>query len=71
VELANETVAAAEQIVVCLGLRRRIRKGGTAAGIVRSSEAAMSVRGFNGCPVDNETEQQEREHASKRTVRPD
>lgn len=70
-ELANETVAAAQQIGVCLSFPSRIRKGGSASGIARAGQVSVSMRGFNGRPVDNETEQQQREHASKRTVRLD
>jgi hypothetical protein len=68
VELANETVAAAQQTSVCFRFRCRIRKRGTGDGIVRSSEASMRMRGFNGRPVNNETEQQKRERASKDAV---
>jgi hypothetical protein len=58
VELADETVAAAQRIAVCFCSACRIRKRGTGDGIVRGSDASMRVRGFNGRPVDNETEQQ-------------
>jgi len=65
VELANETVAAAQQIAVCFRSACRLRKRGTGDGIVRRSDASMRVRGFNGRSVDNETEQQKRERARK------
>ena len=68
VELANETVAAAQQSAVCFRSACRIRKRGTGDDIVRRSEASMSVRGFNGRSVDDETEQQKRKHASKRPM---
>jgi hypothetical protein len=65
VELANKTVAAAQQITVCFRFRCRIRKRRTGAGLVRRSEASMRVRGFDGRSVDDETEQQKRERARK------
>ena len=69
-ELANETVAAAQQSVICFRFLCRIRKGG-ATNIVRSREPSMRMRGLNRRSVDNETEQQKREHASKRPILPD
>jgi hypothetical protein len=71
VELANETVAAAQQSAVCFSVRCRIRKVRTANRIVRSGEASMSVCGFYRCSIDDKAEQQKREDARKRTVRPD
>jgi hypothetical protein len=71
VELANETIAAAEQIGVRLSVCVRIRKAGSANGIFRGGYAAMSVRCFDSRPVNNETEQQQREYACKRTMRLD
>jgi hypothetical protein len=68
VKLANETVTAAQQIAVCLRFRCRIRKRGTGDDIVRCSEVSMPMRGFNCRSVDNETEQQKRERASKHAV---
>lgn len=68
-ELTNETVAAARQIGECLSFRRRIRKAGSAGDTRRAGYDSVSVRGFNSRPVDNETKQQQRQHASKRTVR--
>lgn len=56
VELANETVAAAQQSAVCFSVRCRIRKVRTANRIVRSEEAAMSVRGFYRRSVDDKAE---------------
>lgn len=67
-ELANETVAAAQQIAVCFRFAYRLRKRGTGDGIVRRSDASMRVRGFNGRSVDNETEQQKRERARKHAL---
>ena len=67
-KLANETVTAAQQIAVCFRIRCRIRKRGTGDSIVRTGEVSMSVRGFNGRPADNETEQQKRDRASKHAV---
>jgi hypothetical protein len=64
VELANETVAVAQQMAVSFRFRCRIRKRGTGAGIV-CREASMRVRGFDGRSVDDETEQQKRERARK------
>lgn len=68
VELANETVAAAQPTAACFRFRCRIRKGGTADRLVRRSEASMRVRGFNGRSVDDETEQQKRERARKHAM---
>lgn len=65
VELADETVATAQQSAVCFSVRCRIRKVRTANRIVRSGEASMSVRGFYRCSVDDKAEQQKRKHASK------
>ena len=59
-ELANKTVAAAQQIAVRSGLACRIRKRGTRDNIVRRENASMRVRGFNGGPVGNETQQEKR-----------
>lgn len=59
VELADETVATAQQSAVCFSVRRRIRKGRTANSITRPSETSMSVCGFNRRTVDNEAEQQQ------------
>jgi len=70
VELANETVAAAQQGAIRFRFRCRVRKGRTANSIIRPGEAPMCVRGLNRRTVDDEAEQQNREHASKRTVRP-
>lgn len=70
-ELADETIAAAQQSGVRFRFRCGVRKGRTANSIIRSSEASMRVRGFNRRTVDDEPEQQKREHASKRTGRPD
>ena len=67
-ELADETVAAAQQSVVCLGVRCRIRKGGNADRAVCCREVAVRVRGFHRGAVNNETEQQKRKHPSKRSV---
>lgn len=67
-ELANETVAAAQQRAVCFCFAW-IRKRGTGDGIVRSTDASMRVRGFNGRPVNNETEQQKRQRARKHAMR--
>lgn len=67
-ELANETVAAAQQSVVCFRFLRRIGEGGT-TDIVGSGEASMSMRRLNRRSVNNETEQQKREHAGKGAVR--
>lgn len=66
-ELANETVAAAQQSVVCFRFLRRIREGGT-ADIVGAREASMRVRCLNRRSVNNETEQQKREHAGQGAV---
>ena len=71
VKLADETVAAAAQFGVCLSVCVRIRKAGSANGIVRGGCAAMSVGRFDSRPVNNETEQQHREYACKRTRRLD
>jgi hypothetical protein len=67
-ELANETFAAAQQPVIRFRFLCRIRKRG-ATNIVCFREASVSMRGFNSRSDTNETEQQQREHASKRTVR--
>ncbi len=69
-ELANETVAAARQSVICFRFLCRIRKGG-AANIVRSGEVSVSMCCLDRRSVNNETEQQKREHASKRSMLPD
>ena len=71
VELANETVAAAQQIAICFRSRCRIRKRGIDDGIVRRSEASMRVRGFDRRSVDDEAEQQKRERARKHAMPPD
>lgn len=68
VELANQTVATAQQIAVCFNSRCRIRKRGTGDGIVRRSDVSMSVRGLNGSSVDDESEQQKRKRARKHTM---
>jgi hypothetical protein len=57
VQLANKTIATAQRIAVRGGFVCRIRKRGTRNGIVRRDTASMSVRRFNGGPVDNETQQ--------------
>jgi hypothetical protein len=67
VELANETVAAAQQSVVCFRFLRGIREGGT-ADVVSWREAAMRMRRLNRRSVNNETEQQKREHAGEGAV---
>ncbi len=67
-ELADETIAATQQGVVCFRSRCRIRKGGSAGYIVIYGETSMGVRGFNGCPVDNETEQEKRQRARENAV---
>ena len=67
-ELANETVAAAQQIGVCFRSACRIRKRGTGDGIVRRGYVSMRVRGFDGRAVNDETEQQKRQRARKRAV---
>ena len=67
VELADETVAAPQERIVCFRFLRRVREGGTAC-IVSGREASMSMRRLNGRPVNNETEQQQREHAGKAAV---
>jgi hypothetical protein len=69
VELANKTIAASQYIVPCLRSACRIRKRGTGDGIVRITDASMRVRGFNGRPVDNETEQQKRQRTRKHAMR--
>lgn len=69
VELAEETVAAAEQIGVCPSFCVRIRKAGSANRIVRAGQASMSVCSFDRRSVNNETQQQQRKHAGKRTMR--
>ena len=68
VELANETVATAQQIAVCFNSRCRIRKRGTGDGIVRRSDVSMSVCGLNRSSVNDETEQQKRKRARKHAV---
>ena len=68
-ELANETVAAAQQRGTCFRFLCRIRKGG-AANIVRSREGSVSMRGLDRRSVNNETEQQKRKHPSKRPMLP-
>ena len=67
VELANEAVAAAQQCVVCFRFLRGIREGGT-TDIVGWREASMSMRRLNRRSVNNETEQEKREHAGKSAV---
>ncbi len=64
-ELANETITAAQQIAACFRFRSWIRKRGTGDGIVRCDEVSMRMRGFNRCPIDDETKQQKRERARK------
>jgi|GEM_PF-5032754 len=67
-QLTNETVAAAGQLGSCLGVSRRIRKVGSASDSLRGGEASVRMRSFNRSSVDNESEQQQREHAPKRVV---
>ena len=67
-KLANETVTAAQQVAVCFRFSCRIGKRGTGDGIVRCNEVSMCMRGFNCRSVDNETEQQKGERASKHAV---
>ena len=71
VELANETVAAPQERIVCFRFLRRIREGGGTTDILGWREASMRMRRFNRRSVNNETEQQKREHASKRPMLPD
>ena len=67
-ELADETITAAQQIAACFRFRSWIRKSGTGDCTVRCSEASMRVRGFNRRSVNNEAEQQKRERASKHAL---
>jgi hypothetical protein len=67
-ELADEAVAAAQQSVACGRVRCRIRKSGSSDGAIGTSEVSVRVRRFDRRPVNNETEQQKREHARKRSV---
>lgn len=67
-ELADETVAAAPQSVICGRVRCRIGKSGNSDRAIRTSEAAVRVRSFDRRPVNNEPEQQKRKHARKRAV---
>lgn len=67
-ELADETVAAAQQSVTCVRVRCRIRKSGNSDSAIRTREAAVCVRRFDRRPVNNEPEQQKRKHARKRSV---
>lgn len=67
-ELADEAVAAAQQSVAGGRVRGRIRKSGNSDGALRASEVSVRVRCFDRRPVNNETEQQKREHAGKRAV---
>ena len=67
-QLTNKTVAAAGQLGRRFGFCCRIRKVGSANDSVRRRKAAVRVRGLNSCSVDNETKQQQREHAGKRVV---
>jgi hypothetical protein len=67
-ELADQTVAAAQQSVTRARVCCRIGKSGNSDRAIRTSEAAVSVRRFDRRPVNNETEQQKRKHARKRSV---
>ena len=69
-ELANETVTAAQQIAVCFRFHCRIRKRGAGDGAVRCSEASVRMSGFNSRSVDDETEQQNGKRARKRALLP-
>jgi hypothetical protein len=71
VKLANETIAAAGQRVAGLGIGCRVGKICSANGIVRAGETSVSVRGLNRRSVNNETEQQKRQHSRYWSVRPD
>ena len=66
-KLTNETVAAAQQSVICFRFLCRVGEGG-ATNIVPSREASMRMRRLDRRTVNNKTEQQKREHASKRSM---
>lgn len=70
-ELANQTVAAAEQRGVGFRFGCRIREVGGADGTSCVRQVSVSMRGLNRRSVNNETEQQQREHASERAMRSD
>ncbi len=67
-ELANETVTAAQESIVRIAFGGRIRKRGTGDGIVRCREASMRMRGLNRRSINDETKQQQRERARKQAA---
>lgn len=69
VELADETIATTQQVGACFGFRCQIGNGGSAGDTGRPGNTSVSVGGFNCRPVENESKQQQRQHASIRTVR--
>lgn len=58
VELANETIAAAQQVDGCFSFADRIGESRSPNDTVRAGSASVSMSGFNRSSVNNKTEQQ-------------
>lgn len=69
-KLTNETVAAAQQSVIGFRFLCRIGEGG-ATNAFSFREVSVGMRCLNRRSVNNESEQHERERASKRSMLPD